>query len=175
MPKITSDTSNTNPFSAIPRNWYPARIHSNVYGKSKSTGNPMLTFGFTVENNTDAPQYNNRQVNFYNVVTGGMDKYNKPMNINRVIEMIAATKIAWDHIGMSGCGAMGVTRAPILDNEKGLFLCPECNKSLSDPGSQISYNSDDFSQKLVKILADVEKQQGSDEDRNTVVRVRPLD
>lgn len=171
MPKITSDTSNTNPFSAIPKNWYPARIHSNVYGKSKSTGNPMLTLGFTVDNNIDAPQYNNRQVNYYNVVTGGTDKFGKPININRVLELIAATGVSWDHTG-AGCGAVGITRPPIEDREHGIFACPECNSSLSAPGSQIEYNSDDFSNKIVKILVNVEKQQGSDEDRNTVDRVR---
>jgi hypothetical protein len=174
MPKITSDTSNTNPFSAIPKNWYPARIQSPVaYGKSKSTGNPMLTFGFTVENNSEAPQYNNRQVNFYNVVTGGTDKNGKPMNINRVIEMIVATGVPWDHIG-AGCGAVGISRIPLEDREHGMYACPECNGNLSAPGSQISYNSDDFAGKMVKILVDVEKALGSDEDRNSVVRVRSL-
>jgi hypothetical protein len=176
MPKITSDVSNTSPFSAVPKNFYPARIHSATFGKSKlkedGTGdNPMLTFGFTIENNAEAPQYNNRQVNFYNVVTSGLDKNGAPVNINRVIEVISATGIPWDH---SSCNALGITNSPIEDKKNGIFLCPECHESLSKPGSQISYDSDDFVNRHVKIQVNVRKRLGTDEDQNEVQRVMRL-
>lgn len=176
MPKITSDVSNTNPFSAIPDGWYTMRVTGNTFGTSKTRedgtgGNPMLTLGFTVEQNVEAPQYNNRQVNFYNVTVGGKDKNGAPQNLNRVFELIAATGVSWDH---ESCGAIGMTKSPIEDRKNGKWICPECNEALGKVGSTVSYNSDDFSNKHVRALVATRKRLGTDEDQNEIRRVRAL-
>ena len=175
MPKLISDVSNTTPFTVLPKNWYPLRIHKvdKTISKRKEDGtggNPMLVFHHEVEGYSEEPRYNKKQVNYYNIVIGGKDRFGNPANLSRLFEYIAATGVPWDHIGC----AEDMDKPPQQDKDKGIFLCPECGESLSKPGTRIAYDPTLFLGRRLKGYVDVKKREGTDEEQNELKRVRPL-
>jgi len=174
--KVTSDTSGSVPFTVIPAGWYPARLVRMEKTVSKKQpdgtgGNPMFVFGFDITGHNEDPRLNNRQVNFYNVVYGGKDKNGAPNNLNRLLELIGAAGVPWDHVN---CGAIDQTAAPVEDKDMGVYLCPACSKSLNEDGTQIAYDPDLFKGRMIKMQITVGKSLNSDEPRNEIRRVRAL-
>jgi len=140
--------------------------------KPDGTGNnPMLVFGFDIEGYSKDPKLNKRQINFYNVVIGGSDKNGAPNSLNRLIEIIWASGIPWDH---RNCGSEDMGKPPVEDKQEAAWICPECGKSLNEPNTLIAYDVDMFRGRMVKGQVVVGKMLGTDEPRNELRRVRPL-
>lgn len=147
--KISSDLSTTRAITAIEADWYKIKCRTCVINpKPSADGANMLNLGWDVlaDKNGDT-KYNGRQVNFDNLIYGGVKRSTgEAYNLFRLLQYIAATGIVY-----APNGGEQTTIAPVKKED--LYYSPVDGALLVS----VDFDPDDFVGKIV--MGKVNKEQ----------------
>lgn len=171
MPEMTSELSDVQKRSAIPKGIYPGHCTESEYLLSQERNNPMANLTWEV----DEGEYAGTIIKFNNVVLGGINKQGKPINPFQLANLLDTTHIPWNCRECNndrearrlywGTGEDGL--------EKGKAYCPDCKS----PTFNIGYNTDDFvgPASRCRLKVSTYKPEGKDDEFNRVDGYLPLE
>lgn len=172
MPQLTADLESAERLATLPAsdaNNPPlrARVTGEKTELSKKTGAPMICLQFEVIDGEFVGRTLPGMGGWYYVMAGGKKEDGSLHDLSRLFDTINALGAEWT------CNGCGNTSTDKFLREKVRasyhYLCPNCRSraSIKLDGSWMGL--------LTRVRVGVEKMQNSDEDRNTVNGLLPID
>lgn len=181
MPKLTATTENATAFQPLEKGIYTGHVTVQKAQDTKkldANGQPakMVALQFEV----DEPSYNaggelksdpdivGRQLpgmnNWYFImVSGNKEGSTEPHDTRGLCEAVNALGATWE------CRECGMSSSRKLVKEKSSYLCPNCGRRIA-----FDFDSDTWPGLRCKLVVDTEKIKNSDDSRNVVKALRPL-
>jgi hypothetical protein len=164
VPKMSASLENATFIVPAEKGWYMAHVAEQTPNFSKGSGAQMVDLTWEID---DGGQFNGKRIPFHHVMISGTTGKGNPVNPASpagLIETLNGLKAYWE---CASCGQSGNKNFLI---EGKVAVCPFCGKQAG-----INFDSDEWVGLRARILVDKEKQQNSDEFRNVIKRVRPLE
>jgi len=146
MVLMNSNLKDAAGFTNVPEGWY--KMHcidtespENDGVSTTEAGGDMWTGHFEIEDG----QFSGKNINYHNIMLGGMSKKGKPINTGMpggLCEFVNAAKVKWE---CAGCGKTAYgslvhgSAAEDKGLDKGHFYCPNCFADAT-----MSYDTKDF-------------------------------
>jgi hypothetical protein len=173
MPKLTASLENAEQMATLPKtdaNNPPlaAHVKEEMTDFSKKTGAPMLMLRFEV----DDPKYIGRELpggygRWLYIMIGGKRESGQPHDLSRLFNTINALHTEWTCKGCDTTSTKNFLKEKV--NGSYHYLCPSCSRraDVAIDGSWVGLQC--------KLRIDIDKQEGSDNESNTIVAVLPRD
>lgn len=168
MAKLSADGITAQSFVNYAKDWYPAHVKGAAVQYTKATGATMVVIDWKPDEGQAAD--NPSTVREW-VMVHGMSAGGEPLRTDKYMDRLNALAIKRDY---TCCGQTASTRPFVIKKEDGKYYCPHCGNIAK---IDIDVNEDGtlpWNGKRARIQLTVEKVDGSDDERNRVGRVVPL-
>lgn len=168
MAKLSADGVTAQSFVNYPKDWYNAHVKGASVQRTKSTGAPMVVIDWKPD---EGPAADNPASIREWVMVGGMSSSGEPMRTDKYFDRLDALGITRDY---TCCGKTSSKNHFVVKREDGKYYCPHCGTIAK---IDIDVNEDDtlpWNGLRARVQVNVEKMDGSDEERNRIQRVVPL-
>ena len=169
MGKLSADGITAQSFMNYPKDWYNAHVKGATVQYTKATGATMVVIDWMPDEGKVAED-NPSSVREW-VMVKGMSAGGDPLRTDKYFDRLDALGVKRDY---TCCGQLGSTRLFVVKKEDGKYYCPHCCQIAN---VDIDVNEDGtlpWNGMRARIQLNVEKMDGSDEERNRVGRVIPL-